>query len=74
MGAGNDAAMKRLPSAIALTAVAALWIGACASHGDPGIDAPTDDEEVPFDPTVNTGVDTEVEQSGNLEFDEPDEG
>jgi len=66
--------MTRIFSAIALATVAALTLGACASDDDPAIDAPTDDEEVPFDPTVDTGVDTNVEQSGNLGFDEPDEG
>lgn len=47
--------------------------GTAASCNTPD-EIPAVEEDVPFDPSVDDGVDTEVEKSGNLEFDAPDEG
>ena len=54
---------------IALVLVAAP-LAACASDETRDIE-PTE-EDVPFDPTVDTGVDTEVEKSENLGLDGDD--
>ena len=59
------------------TAALCLTFTACASDDAPVEDDPVDvstDEDVPVDPDVGDGIDTEVEQSENLGFEEPDEG
>lgn len=45
-------------------------LAACASDETPDVE-PTE-EDVPFDPAVDDGIDTEVEKSENLNLDEGD--
>jgi len=77
-GTGSVLCMKRFRTATLVAAISTMSITACASDDPPDDTVPTDtvpaDGDVPFDPEVGDGIDTEVEQSGNLEFDEPDEG
>lgn len=63
----------RLARSAACLALVALPLAACGSDDDPEIEDPVD-PEVPFDADVDDGIDTEVEQSGNLGFDEEQPG
>ena len=55
--------------------VAALILAGCASDEAPADEiSPDSVVEDGFDTGVDEGVETEVEQSENLGFDEPDEG
>ena len=76
--AGSVLFMKRFRTATLVAAISTMSIAACASDDVPDDTVPTDtvpaDGDVPFDPEVDDGIDTEVEKSGNLGFDEPDEG
>ncbi|MGB3737260.1 MAG: hypothetical protein WA964_20060 [Ilumatobacter sp.] len=56
---------RRIALLAAVLTVAPL-VG-CASDETPDVE-PTGDEEVPFDPTVDSEVDTEVEKGENLGF------
>jgi len=56
-------------------AIAALVLVGCASDEAPTDQTPAESEvDGGFDVGVDDGVDTEVEQSENLGFDESDEG
>lgn len=54
--------------AVIALAVAGLPLAACASDETP--EPEPIEEDVPFDPNVDDGVDTEVEKSENLNFDD----
>ncbi len=60
---------RRLP--LAMLAALLLPVAACGSDSDPEVETPVDveEEQVPLDPTVDDGIDTNVEQPGNLNFD-----
>lgn len=69
---GNAADMYTLRIAtIGLVAIASVT-GCASDEPTPTVDTPVEDEDVPFDPNVSEGVDTEVEQSENLGFDDDD--
>lgn len=63
-------------TALTVAGLGLVAFSACASDeapaDDPVEDVPDDQSRVDVD--VDDGVDTNVEKSGNLEFDEPDEG
>lgn len=70
--------VKQLTAMTALTAatLGVLGSAACASDETPS-DEPAEeqlDDQSRVDLDVSDGVETEVEDSGNLGFDEPDEG
>ncbi len=56
---------------IGLVAIASIT-GCASDESTPTEETPVEDEEVPFDPNVEDGVETEVEQSENLGFDDDD--
>lgn len=59
---------RRLP--LVMLAALLLPVAACGSDSDdPVIETPDTEELVPLDPTVDDGIDTNVEQPGNLNFD-----
>lgn len=62
---------SRLTAAVStvLLAAGAFAIGGCSSDDEPDPTVPNE-PEVPFDADVDDGIDTEVEQPGNLGFED----
>lgn len=57
-------------TALITLVLVATPLASCASDEAPDVE-PTE-EDVPFDPTVDDGIDTEVEKSENLNLDGDD--
>ncbi|MEP1125270.1 MAG: hypothetical protein ABJH68_15400 [Ilumatobacter sp.] len=55
---------------VSLVAVASL-VGCASDETEPAVDPPLE-EDVPFDPDVGDGIDTEVERSENMGMDGDD--
>lgn len=59
--------VRSVAAVVAIAASLAVSTG-CGSDDEPDVENPPD-PEVPFDVTVDDGIDTNVEQPGNLNFD-----
>lgn len=69
---GHAADMYTLRIAtIGLVAIAS-FAGCASDESVPTVETPVDDEQVPFDPDVDDGIDTEVERSENMGMDGDD--
>lgn len=70
---GNAAGMNPLRIATISLVAAASIVGCASDESTPTVETPVEDEEVPFDPDVDDGIDTEVEQDENMGFDDDDD-